>query len=194
MKILKNLVLGLVALVFLAGIVAAVMPKSYTVTEQILIDRPMNLVKEQAVDFRHFQEWSPWSELDSNLQVTFAGEPMQVGSSYSWKGNEKAGSGTQEITAVSDNRVDIALHFKEPFESEATTYFEFSEENGQAKVVWGMNGSMPWPMNLMNAFMKKSIGSDYAKGLNSLKQRCESMTVTPEVPLDTLPDPAPEME
>ncbi len=194
MRAIKFILISLILLIVLASIAAAIMPKQYSLTRDIIIDRPLNIVKEQTVDFRNFQVWSPWSELDSNMQVTFSGEPMQIGASYTWSGNEQAGTGMQEITAISENRVDIGLHFKEPFESEAKTYFEFEEQNGQTKVVWGMNGSMPWPINLLNFFMKNSIGNDYSKGLNTLKQRCESMPITPEVPIDTLPPPSPNMD
>jgi hypothetical protein len=194
MRVIKFILKSILLLIVIVTVGATIMPNKYTLTRDIIIDRPVNIVKEQTVDFRNFQVWSPWSELDSNMQVTFAGEPMQIGASYTWSGNKQAGTGMQEITAISENRVDIALHFKEPFKSEATTYFEFTEENGQTKVVWGMSGRMPWPLNLLNFMMKNSIGNDYNKGLNNLKLRCESMPNIQEVPLDTLPATTPVIE
>ena len=177
MKVFKKIILALVILIALLIGLSFILPKGYTVEKSIRIEAPADIVYDQAVHWENFRDWSPWSDLDPEMKTEITGTPGQVGSKYVWEGNKDAGSGSQTITAASPERVDIDLHFMEPFESKATTYFTFQPRETGVEVVWGMQGEMPRPMNLMSFFMKKSIGGDYQKGLARLKERCESNPV-----------------
>jgi hypothetical protein len=181
MKIVVRILIGLFAIVALALIYAAVTSKTYEMEESIVINVPMSVAQEQATHWDNFQVWSPWSKLDPEMKVTYSGSFGQVGSKYSWEGNKEAGSGSQEITAIEGNKYTIDLHFLEPFESKATTYFDFESADAGTKVTWAMSGEMAWPMNLMKGMLVKSIRKDYQEGLENLKVRCESL-------------PAPKME
>lgn len=175
MKVIKFILWTLLIIVGVLLIYSLVAPKSYTVDKSITIEAPHDLVYEQAVHWDNFQEWSTRSELDSDMEVEFQGNFGEVGSSYTWNGNDDAGSGKQEITSASDELVEIDLTFKEPFESEAKTSFMFDEQDEGIEVTWGMSGDMAWPMNVMTPFIKNSIGEDYEKGLEALKERCEAI-------------------
>jgi hypothetical protein len=175
MRLFLRIALIIFGILTLIALIALVLPKEFAVERSIEINAPKSLVMEQTMDFKNFHIWSPWSKLDQNMELDFFGTPMQVGSGYSWKGNKDAGSGRQEIIAITPDRADINLTFQEPFESNAKTYYLFNENNGVTTVAWGMNSQMPWPMNLMNSAMKKSIGKDYDEGLQNLKARCELM-------------------
>jgi len=175
MKVVKSILLVLLVIfVALLGF-SLLAPKTYSIEESIKIGAPYALVVEQTTHWPNFQEWSPWSEMDPDMELSYEGDFGKVGSRYTWKGNEDAGSGSQEITAVSHDRVDIDLHFKEPFESLAKTYYLFNLEGDSMTVAWGMSGEMAWPWNVMTHFLKGSITKDYQKGLQSLKERCESI-------------------
>lgn len=176
MKAVKVILIVLLVVIGLVLIYSFVAPKDYHLEEEVVIDAPYSLIVAQATHWENFQGWSPWSELDPNMELAYEGEPGKVGSKYTWKGNEDAGSGTQEITAVTDEKVDIAITFKEPFESEADTYFTFESVDEGVKVTWGMNSTMEWPWNVLTSSIKSSISKDYRKGLDSLKVRCENIT------------------
>jgi hypothetical protein len=181
MKILKVIGISLFLIFAIIAIVSLVSSTEYSIEESVVIYAPIDLVKTQAIHFKNFQEWSPWSKLDPNMELQYEGEAGTVGSAYTWNGNKEAGSGRQTITAVADNRVDIDLNFKEPFESDAKTYFTFNEVAGGVEVKWGMSGSMKRPMNLMITMLKKSIRDDYQTGLAALNERCETMASQIEV-------------
>jgi effector-binding domain-containing protein len=175
MKALKFIGIAVLALIVIFFILSFVVPKAYHVEKSIEIEAPQNLVYEQAVHFDNFQKWSPWSGLDSNMTSVFEGEFGKVGSKYTWEGNDDVGSGLQEITAASPEKVEMDLIFKTPFEATAKTQYMFEPADKNVKVTWAMDGESPWPMNVMNLFMKGAIGKDYQKGLDSLKVRCENL-------------------
>ncbi|MBK7426588.1 MAG: SRPBCC family protein [Saprospiraceae bacterium] len=175
MKALKFIGIAVLALIVIFFILSFVVANEYHVEKSVEIEAPQNLVYEQAVHFDNFQTWSPWSALDSSMTTVYEGEFGKVGSKYSWEGNDDVGSGTQEITAATPEKVEIDLHFMTPFEAKAKTQYLFEPADKKVKVTWAMDGESAWPMNVMNLFMKGAIGKDYQKGLDSLKVRCEKL-------------------
>src|SRR4029453_18971318 len=73
-------------------------------------------------DFREWERWSPWEELDPNMAHTYSGAERGVGAVHAWTGNKKAGEGRMEIVdADPPHRLDLALTFINRFQTEKTT-------------------------------------------------------------------------
>ena len=146
--------------------------------------------------FENFQEWSPWAEMDGEMEIEIMGAPGTVGSSYEWEGNDDVGEGTMTITAVSEDTVKIHLKFEEPFESESPTYYSFKYVGGKTEVTWYMEGEMSYPWNIMGLFvnMEEAIGKDFEKGLENLKKKVEELpkeevVMEPEVNIESVEVP-----
>jgi len=123
-------------------------------------------------DFRAWERWSPWEELDPDMAHTYSGRDHGVGAVHAWKGNKKAGQGRMEIVdADPPHRVDLALKFLKPFKSENTTRFTLADGGpGTTSVTWSMDSPMPFMMQVVNVFvhMDARIGADFEKGLAKL--------------------------
>jgi uncharacterized protein YndB with AHSA1/START domain len=123
-------------------------------------------------DFREWERWSPWEELDPSMAHTYSGPERGVGAVHEWKGNKKAGEGRMEIVGTDPpKRMDMALTFIKPFKSKNTTRFTLAENGpGSTNVTWSMDSPMPFMMRVANIFMNmdKRIGSDFEKGLAKL--------------------------
>ena len=117
-------------------------------------------------------QWSPWEDLDPDLQREYTGEPGAVGSTYAWSGNRKAGSGTMRITAVDRDGVGIHLEFTRPFRSSNELRFVLTPEGDGTRVIWRMET----PRKLYTRFVNldKLLGGDFEKGLRKLKQVAET--------------------
>ncbi|MCE2820955.1 MAG: SRPBCC family protein [Bacteroidota bacterium] len=177
MKFIKYLlyfVLGLAALIGVFGIFAK---NTYHIERSIEIDAPRELVYEQIRFFKNFNEWSPWLKLDPNVAVTYEGADGEVGSSYSWSGNENVGKGKEILKALSADRIDLELQFIEPFESTIPAFFNVTGDTLKTKVSWGFDPHLPFPVNVWAMFtdIDKAMGTDYERGLAFLKRRCESI-------------------
>lgn len=182
MKILKIVGLLILALLLLVAVLGFILPKEYSLTREVIVQAPQNLVFRQVASLRAMDAWSPWSKMDPDMQVTWEGEDGAVGSSMSWIGNEKVGQGSNTITASdAPNRVETSLRFIEPFESEANTWIEVQAAEGGSKVIWGMSGTTPFPMNVLTRLMgmESAIAKDYDKGLSSLKALVEEQANNP---------------
>lgn len=174
MRLAKKILLGLAGLIVLLLIIAAFVPRSYTVEREVLINKPKQQVFDYVKTLRNQTNWTTWSKMDPTMKMEFTGADGEVGSTYRWIGDkDNVGEGTQEIKSIRDGeRVDIQLHFIKPFDSTAPVWLntEAVSEN-QTRVKWGMTGTMPYPMNLMRVIMNidKMIGDEYQKSLLTLK-------------------------
>jgi hypothetical protein len=187
-KVLKTFVLLIVIILGLFFIIPLFLETGYNLKRTILVDASKANVKNYMKSFENFQDWSPWAEMDEDMDVIITGEAGSVGSKYQWKGNEDVGEGVMTITDVLEDTVKVHLMFKEPFASESPTYYAFKDVDGKTEVTWYMEGAMSYPWNIMGLFfnMDEAIGKDFEKGLEKLKNSVEKLTENQEV---NLPSP-----
>jgi effector-binding domain-containing protein len=182
MRILKIVGLLILALLLIVAVLGFLLPKEYALTREVIIEAPQNLVFQRVGSLRAMDTWSPWSKMDPDIQVTWDGEDGAVGSSMSWIGNKNVGQGSNTITASDPPyRVETELRFIEPFESAANTWIELQPVDGGTKVIWGMSGKSPFPLNVLTKLlgMEKSIAKDYDEGLASLNALVEDQAMNP---------------
>jgi hypothetical protein len=153
-----------------------VMASTYTVERTQHIDAPPEAVHERLVDLRRWETWSPWEELDDDLQRSYGGPPSGVGAWYEWEGNRKAGKGRMEIIDADASTVRLDLQFLKPFKSHSNTVFELQPEGAGTRVTWSMVGPHTAITRIMGLFlpMDKMIGPDFEKGLVRLRAAAES--------------------
>lgn len=143
----------------------------YEVVRRATVAAPPQAVYDLIADFHRWPEWSPWEDLDPEMQRTFSGAESGVGAAYEWRGNRKAGEGRMEITeAERPSRVVVDLRFVKPFKSNNTTTFELEAVDGATAVTWRMVGPKSLATRVMGIFksMDKMIGPDFEKGLRQL--------------------------
>jgi uncharacterized protein YndB with AHSA1/START domain len=149
------------------------MADTYTVERSATVPAAPGTVYGVIVDFHQWVHWSPWEDIDPDLQRTYSGAEAGAGAVYEWKGNRKAGAGRMEITeAVEPSRVAIALDFLKPFKSSSTTTFTLEPAGEGTTVTWTMVGPMTFMTKVMGIFtsMDKLIGKDFEKGLDRLEE------------------------
>ena len=144
---------------------------TYTVERTTTIAAPPEEVYAAIIDFHEWRAWSPWEDLDPDLQRTYSGEESGVGSVYEWKGNRKAGEGRMEITETEvPSRIRVAVDFLKPFKSSSVSTFTLAPVDGGTDVAWTMVGPKTFMTKVMGIFksMDSLIGKDFEKGLARL--------------------------
>jgi hypothetical protein len=149
---------------------------SYSVARTVTVKAPASRVHELVNDFHRWTAWSPWEDLDPELERSYSGPDEGVGAHYAWKGNRKAGAGSMEITGSSAAEIVVALEFLKPFKSTSTTVFSFTPSGEATEVTWQMTGDQKGLMAVFGKVMSmdKLIGPDFEKGLGRLKTAAES--------------------
>ena len=174
MKILRKILIGIVALVALLLIVALFIPKKYTVSVVETINKPKSIVFEYAKNLKNQEKYSIWVMQDLS-SVSYKGTDGTVGFVQSWNSkDDNVGEGEQEIVGMTDERLDFDLRFKRPFESQqkAALIVKTISEN-QTQVVSEFYGSDSYPMNLLSFIGKGIIKDAQTKNMHNLKEVLE---------------------
>lgn len=149
---------------------------SYAVTRSTDIAAPPERIHPLLDDFREWVAWSPWEDLDPDLERTYLGPEAGVGARYEWSGNKKAGKGTMEIIRSTPERIEIALAFLKPFPATSTVVFTLRPTAGGTEVTWNTRGEQGgiWGKLLKVVPMDKLLGKDMEKGLARLTAVAEA--------------------
>ncbi|MCO4293325.1 SRPBCC family protein [Solitalea sp. MAHUQ-68] len=175
MKIIGILILFVVSIVIVLLITALFVKNEYKVEREIVINKPQQQVFDYIKLLKNQDHYNKWVMMDPNLQKDFRGTDGTVGFVYAWNGNKQAGQGEQQIKRISDRQIDIQLRFIKPFEGIANTSLSTNTlSSQQTKVKWEMSGRNPFPMNLMNLLMNKTLGESLDESLGNLKTVLEN--------------------
>jgi hypothetical protein len=169
---LKKILIGLVAIIAIFLIVAAMQPEDFRVTRTATIAAPAPVVFEQINNLQKWNAWSPWAKLDPNAKNTFDGPPAGVGAGFAWAGNNKVGEGKMTITVSQPNEVVLMkLEFFKPFAATNMTEFTFKPEGNQTTVTWSMFGKNNFMGKCMGLIMNcdKMVGGQFEQGFANLK-------------------------
>lgn len=149
------------------------------VSREKQMDAPPQAVYALLSDFHRWTEWSPWEDVDPELQRDYSGAPRGTGAKYHWSGNRKAGEGHMAITdAVDRERVVVDLAFLKPFKAQNVTTFTLTPREGGTHVEWSMRGPKNLVMSVLSPVMRieQSVGKDFEKGLEQLERAARGAT------------------
>lgn len=152
MKIIRGLVFGILALIVLLLVVALFVPKEYTVSVSTTINQPKQVVFDYVKLIKNQENYSVWVTEDPNVLMNYTGIDGTIGFKAAWNSkNNNVGEGSQQITKITDDRMDVDIHFVRPMEGEskAATFVEAVSGN-QTKVTNEFYGHSDYPMNLMS--------------------------------------------
>lgn len=175
MKIIKGIVFGILGLIALLLIVALFVPKDYTVSVSTTINQPKQVVFDYVKLIKNQENYSIWVTEDPNVLMNYTGVDGTVGFKAAWNSkNDNVGEGSQQITKITDDRMDVDIHFVRPMEGEskAATFVETVSES-QTKVTNEFYGHADYPMNLMSLIGKKFVTDAQTQNLANLKKILE---------------------
>jgi len=167
--IILYILLGLVAIILLA---AAIMPKVFDVSADVVIEKPVGEVFNYVKHLKNQEKYSVWVMADPNIKMEYKGTDGTVGFISSWRSdNKNVGIGAQEIKAIKEGqRYDVELRFEKPFKATNQAYTTTTAlDEKRTKVTTTFNGSNPFPMNLMVPMIKNMLLKDMNKNMANLK-------------------------
>lgn len=182
MKVLKYLVA--IVLLLIAGVFAygLTLPNTMHLQRSATIDAPACTVMAQLDNYAGFNKWSPWAQYDPDARYTVAGPARGVGARQSWSGNDKVGTGTQEIVEVVPcTLVRSKLAFGGFADNRYVATFKLSPQGAGTSVDWILDGEFGGSIvdQVMSRYFSMlaadMIGADYDRGLANLKALAEKL-------------------
>lgn len=179
MKIVKRLLIGLLLLVGVLLILAAIAPKELSVEKSVTINAPQTAAFEGVNELTNWEHWSPWMELDTTIKNTYPEQTSGKGAYMTWT-SEKSGTGQMTISEVYNmDSLKTTLEFDG--QGGAVADFHFTPTEGGTTVTWDFYNKMSYPMNVMPWLFgaEKMLSGAYEKGLENLKQFVEDKYEVP---------------
>lgn len=181
MKILKYILLLILALVVIGVIMAFMQPDKYDVSRSRVIKAPAKVIYDNVIDFKTWDKWGPWMELDPEMEMTYNDVSAGVGGGYSWKSESQGNGSMKTLFATENASIDQEIIFEDMDPS--TVYWKFDEVEEGTNVTWGMKGDAPFMFRLIAAVsggFEKMLAPMYEDGLEKLDTYImEQMTKNP---------------
>jgi effector-binding domain-containing protein/uncharacterized protein YndB with AHSA1/START domain len=180
-KLLRNLLIGLVALIVLLVVIALFLPSAAHVERSASISAAPAAVFDIVNSLKRFNEWSPWYELDPVARYTYSGPENGVGARIDWASeNREVGAGSQEIVeSVPAERVRTQLDFADDGQADVT--LELAPEGQGTNVTWSLDVQFGYnlPARYLGLWLDRALGPYYEKGLGNLRVIAEAEATGP---------------
>ncbi len=172
---MKKVIYAVFFLVFVYLFLCFIGPSTTHIHREIRMQVPVSVVMERLYDLKFFQEkWSPWTEKDPTMKVTYRGEMGIKGSSLAWESNnENVGKGSMTYRYTNRDTVMMNLHFDDFGDSKL---YHLVQKNGNGtRVSWNMLSENGFFSRAFLLFMDLDamVGPDFEKGLRKLKMELE---------------------
>ena len=180
-----------VAIIIVGG--SFILPAQAVVTRSVEIAAPPDKVFAIVSDFRRFNEFSPWADLDPNIKYTFEGPESGVGQKMRWTSeNANVGSGSQTIVEY-DPPTYTATELDFGMMGKSVATWDVVPSTTGTKATWGFKSDLDGiPAKWFGLMFDRWIGADYEKGLAKLKAAAEKPAPEQAVPEQNAPaQPAP---
>jgi len=146
-------------------VIGLLLPQHYHVQKSIKINARPAVIKSLVADFSHWYKWSPWQQIDPNVEFNIGEPSTGTGAYQSWRG--KWGQGEMTISSLTANEIVFNVLFNQ--EHIITSKMQF---NQQTKIVtWHIEGQATAPLisGYVAIFAENILGNIVTLGLNNLK-------------------------
>lgn len=172
MKIIKRILLGILALVALVLVLALFAPKKFDADADMVINRPAQEVFDYIKYLKNQENYAVWYKMDPKATRNYSGTDGAVGATVEWDG-EKTGQGKQVVTRIVEGKqIESDLFFMGSDEPAKALFTVEEEGPSRTELNWGIVGETPYPFNLMNWFV--DMDKDFEEGLRNLKNILEA--------------------
>jgi len=183
MTILKWILIVIAVLVALFVMVSFFLPKSYHVQRSVVVDADAEQIHTLVGELRKWPEWNPWIELDPTIVTTLGDVTSGVGAHQSWVG--ESGSGELKFTRCdAASGVTYDMSFDEG-KYLSTGSIDYESTAGGTRVTWTMDGKNEGIIGrYFGMAMDSMVGTQYEKGLATLKTLAEQLPEPTEEPVE----------
>jgi len=170
MKFLKYIFFLLLILIIGASIYLATLDGKYNINKSHTIKAPIEVVYNEVNDFKNWENWGPWYEIDSTIIASFPENTSGIGASYTWSG--KDGNGSMKTLSLIPNK-EIIQQIDFGTGTTPEVYWQFNTVDEGTIVTWGMKGESSFTEKaywLTQGGIEKNMTPMYERGLELLEQ------------------------
>jgi uncharacterized protein YndB with AHSA1/START domain len=171
----KKILFGLVLIVTIILVVAALKPSHVTLSQEMTIKASPAAIFPYINNAKKSYEWMPWADGDPGIKIEFSGPEEGVGAMSQWNGKNMGAGKSEVIESVENRLVRTKLEYTKPFSMEQTAEILLNPTPDGTLVKWNVSGESPFMFRVIGLFMncKKIAEEQFLKGLSKLKNMVE---------------------
>ncbi len=177
MRTLRYMVMALFAILLVVIIVGLFLPAKVHLERSIEISHDKQTVFKVINSLSNFNKWSPWYEYDVNASYVISGAKSGVGSKIEWSGNQKVGTGSNEIIkSIQDSSIKTKFFFGKN-DSPAFSIISLKQKGNITTATWAFENDFGYNVfyRYFGLVLEDMIAPDYERGLKKLKEHVESL-------------------
>ncbi|WP_457616553.1 SRPBCC family protein [Lutibacter sp.] len=171
MKFLKYLFVAiLIGIVAFAGYIAT-SDGTYDVKQSREFKIPVEVVFKSVNDFKNWEHWGPWYQIDSTIVTTYPENTSGVNASYSWVGKDGNGGSMKTLSLIPNKEIIQEINFG--MGATPKVYWNFETTPKGTMVTWGMKGESGFMEKiywLTQGGIQKNLEPMYQRGLKQLEE------------------------
>lgn len=171
MKSLKYIFFLILVLIIGGSLYIATLDGRYDISQSRTMKVPMEMVFKNVNDYKNWENWGPWFELDSSIVASFPENTIGIGASYSWTGVDRNGS-MKTISLIPNKEIIQEIDFGS--DSNPEVYWGFEKIKDSTMVTWGMRGENSFEEKaywLYQGDLEKNMIPMFRRGLELLEQQ-----------------------
>ena len=173
MKILKKILIAIVAFIALILIVALFAPKEFGGKSEIVINKPQQEVYDYIKFLKNQDNYGTWHQMDPNMKKSYKGTDGTVGFTYEWQSEKwMVGTGKQVITHLDGQKMESDLFFEDHPRPAKSVISVTEKAPNETLVKWSVKGETDYPFNIFNLFF--DMDKDFEEGLQNLKNQLDN--------------------
>lgn len=175
MRFLRKLLIFVAILLIAELIIGFLLPSNVHIEATEVINAETPVVFNQVNDFKNWEKWSPWKEMDETMKISYDAKTTGKDAKYSWT-SEKQGEGYMVIKESNPNS-SIKTYVNFGPNGEGTGQWKFEPQGDKTKVTWGFDSDMgknPFSKLMGTVMMKLMVGKSLRKGLANIKELSEA--------------------
>lgn len=171
MKALRVILLSLLVLFIAYVIWMLFLPGEYRIQRSVGVHAQPSVAFRSLSDFRQWQEWNPWQEVDTTVQISLDSATSGPGGQMYFQGESIEGS--QQILSVQAPdtlSTEIAI---EGMPAATSQWILSPTDTGSTRIQWEMRGKLSFFNRVLGLFLESHLGQPYTRALEKLAQKLD---------------------
>ncbi|PWJ43284.1 SRPBCC family protein [Sediminitomix flava] len=182
---LKKILFTVMAIAAVVVLVGYIFPQKVHVEVAHTFKADKTLVYDQIHDFKNWNNWSPWYQIDPNAKYEFSDRSIGAGAWMKWESdNKNIGNGQIDIIEESLGH-DLVFEISMPeFDTKDRGEFILHEDAEGITVVWSMEsdfGMNPIRRIIGSMMVEPQLEKSFTDGLNNIESYLENQRAITEV-------------
>lgn len=175
---MAKIIISITALLIAALVTyVATRPSHFRIERTQLIRAPVSKIFGLVNDFHQWELWSPWEQLDKDVNRKHGRAINGEGATFEWRNNAETDSGRMQIvSSIPTRKIVVIVDATKPTHHQFTVEMDFMPQGDTTLITGIMYGKNNFSAKLRSIIFdtEHTLGAKFEEGLTNLKILAET--------------------